>query len=330
MGPQPNPRSIGNRDLVGLPSRPQELTARLLPLAAIVTPGTLNVIAVNATTIFQYPVAQYNFNNSTGFGNRGNNGGAMLGASPALQRLSFATASSSEISQIHAPFANSSYKLEFFAPAVSCTPANASLVTRVTGWLESLEGANSPWLCFVPTALELVGSDFNPFNTSDEVQKTFFGTGSNYDFGGKQTVDLFATMYTGGTFAEQPMVNCTLYNASYETSFDFTHPQQNISVIQRTLHEPILTPNDPNASFGTPEWAYMNMMDAFATILVGFTEGSSGGSSSYKTMFQVTALQSLKDAPYIQPLISADQLGSMLETIFQNITLSLLSDSAFQ
>jgi hypothetical protein len=327
MGPQPNPRSIGNRDLVGLPSRPQELTAKLLPLAAIVTPGTLNVIAVNATTISQYPVAQYNFSNSASFGSSGSDGGYLLGAGPALQRLSFAAASSSEISQIHAPVANSSYKLEFFAPAVSCAPANASLVTRVTGWLESLEGANSPWLCFVPTALELVGSDFNPFNTSnavDEVQKTFFGTGSNYDFAGNQTVDLFATMISGTTSAGQPMVNCTLYNASYETSFDFTHPQQNISVIQRTLHEPILTPNNQNASFGTPEWAYMNMMDAFATILVGFTEGSRGGSSSYKTMFQVTALQSL------QPPVSADQLGSMLEAIFQNITLSLLSDSAFQ
>ena len=64
-------------------------------------------------------------------------------------------------------------------------------------------------------------------------------------------------------------------------------------------------------------------MDAYADILVGYTTGSGGGSISYKTNFQVTALSDLVN-------FDTQQLSSTLESMFQNITLSLLSDSSFQ
>ena len=300
-----------------------------MPLASIVTPGTLDVISVKTTSVVQHPVPQFDFiSKSNSFGISGNDGGHALGASPRLQRLSIFATSGLEISQIQIPYVNASYELEFFAPAVSCSPAPASTVTRVTGWLESIEGAVEPWLSFVPAKLGYVPSDFNPFDTSDTSgTATFFGYGYNYDVGGNQSVSLFVSMDNGGsTYSSWPMVECTLYNASYQVNFQFTYPHQNISVIQRTLHSAVLTPGDPNATFGTPEWAYMNVMDAYANILVGYTEGYGGGASSYRTMYQVTALDSLSATQGFD----ADQVIPILETMFQNITLSLLSDSSFQ
>ena len=264
MDQQPNPGLLGSHHLVSGP-RTDESTAlysanlrllRLLPLASIVTPGTLDVISVNTTSVAQYSVPQFDFvTKSSSFGNSGNDGGYALGASAGLQRLSIFTTSGLEISQIQIPYVNASYELEFFAPAVSCSPAPASVVTRVSGWLESIEGAVEPWLSFVPTKLEDVASDFDPFNTSDTVgTATFFGYGYNYEVGGNQSANLFVAMDNGGsTYPSWPMVECTLYNASYQVSFEFTYPHQNISVIQRTLHSAVLTPGDQNATFGTPE-----------------------------------------------------------------------------
>jgi hypothetical protein len=85
------------------------------------------------------------------------------------------------------------------------------------------------------------------------------------------------------------------------------------------------TPGDNNATFGTLDWAYLNVMDAYANILVGYTTGYRGGASSFKTMYQATALGSLLVNGF-----GTDQLISILENMFQNITLSLLSDSSFQ
>lgn len=286
------------------------------------------MISVKTTSVVPYPVPQFDFiSKSDSFGTSGNDGGHALGASARLQRLSIFTASGLEISQIQIPYVNASYELEFFAPAVSCSPAPASIVTRVTGWLESIEGAVEPWLSFVPANLAYFSSDFNPFDNSDTSGITaFFGYGYNYDVG-NQSASLFVAMDNeGSTYSSWPMVECTLYNASYQVNFQFTYPHQNISVIQRTLHSAVLTPSNQNATFGTPEWTYMNVMDAYANILIGYTEGYGGGASSYRTTYQVTALDSLSAAPGF----GTDQVIPILETMFQNITLSLLSDSSFQ
>ena len=70
----------------------------------------------------------------------------------------------------------------------------------------------------------------------------------------------------------------------------------------------------------------MNVMDAYANILIGYTGGYGGGGSSYRTMYQVTALDSLS----ADQGFDTNQVVSILENMFQNITLSLLSDSSFQ
>ena len=286
------------------------------------------MISAKTIAVIQYPVAQFDFiSKSNSFGNGGNDGGHALGASPGLQRLAVSTMSGLEISPIQIRYANSSYELEFSGPAVSCSPAPASTVTRVTGWLESIEGAVEPWLCFVPARLNFVSSTFNAFDTSDTVGITgFYGYGYNYDVVGNQSVSLFVSMDNGGaTYASWPMVECALYRASYQVNFQFTNLHQNITVMKRTLHSAVLTPSDQNATFGTPEWAYMNIMDAYANILVGYTEGYAGGASSYRTMYQVTALESLSAAQNFD----TDQVVTILEDMFQNMTLSLLSDPSF-
>jgi hypothetical protein len=301
-----------------------------LPLAAIVTPGTLNVIAVNTTSVYQYGVPQFDFvNQSMSFGDTIFTGDThSLEASARLQRLSIFTTSGSEIGQIQIPYANASYKLEFFGPAVSCSQAPASLVTIVTPWLQSIEGGAIPWLSFAPALLGNVDPGYNPFNDSNGGRNTIFRDGYNFGASGNQSASLFVSMDNeGSTYSSWPMLECTLYNASYQVDFQFTYPQQNISVIQRTLHEPIQIPaNNGHDIFGTPEWAYMNIMDAYAHILVGYTQASRGDFSTVNTMFQITALGSLS----VTKGFGNEQVIPILESMFQNITMSLLSDSSFQ
>jgi hypothetical protein len=317
--------TIRLRYIVLIPNYP-----RLLPLAAIVTPGTLNVISINTSSALQSPVPQLDFTDkSINFGSSANPSGYTLGTSARLQRLSVFTTAGLEIGQIQIPYANASYELDFFAPAVSCSPAsNASLVTRVTGWLNSAEGAVMPYLSFVPAKLEYVPSTFNPFGSSDSSGiSVFYGFSYNYNVRDNQSATVFVVMENGApTASAWPMIECTLYNASYKVGFEFTYPRQSINIIQRTLHNPVLTPHDQNATFGTPTWAYMNIMDAYTNILIGYTQASRGGATSYRTMFQNTALNNLDP----DKGFDADQLMLILETMFQNITLSLLSDTSFQ
>jgi hypothetical protein len=271
-------------------------------------------------------VPQYDFvSKSKSFGDGGNDGGPALGTSAELQRLTMSAASGLPISQIQFPIANASYELEYFAPAISCAPAPSPIVERVTGWLKELSAVEAPWLSFVSYNLNLVPANYTPLTTQDTLATTFFGTGYNFNSNNQSASLVVAMKNKTSSVFSYPIVECTLQNASYHTSFQFTYPSQNVSVTQRTLHGVILTPSSQSDAYGTPEWAYMNIMDAFANILVGFSTASGGGEVSYKTNYQVTALNN-----FTRQNFDNDQLGSLLESIFLNITLSLLSDPSFQ
>ena len=239
-------------------------------------------------------------------------------------------ASTLQISQIQFPLPNANYELDYFAPAVSCAAAPSAIVSRVETWLEGISqaAAAAPWLSFVPYNLNLVSANYTPLDTQDCSASTFFGDGYNFNYANQSASLVVAMFNNSASVFSYPIVECTLYNASYHVNFQFSYPVQNISVIQRTLHSALNTPGPGTQSdvFGTPVWAYMNIMDAWANILLGYTTGYRGGATSYKTNYQVTALGDLAKGQYLD----TEQLSSMLESMFQNITLSLLSDSSFQ
>jgi hypothetical protein len=295
-------------------------------LAAIVTPGTLNVVTLATVPVVQYPVAQFDFvNQSASFGNGGNDGGHALGASARLQSVSMSAASSLQIGQIHFPFANSSYDLEYFGPAVSCSTAPPNITDRVTTWLEglSMSASQSSWLSFVPYSLTYVSANYTPFDSNQCAGSSIYANGYNFNFA-NQSASIVVAMNNGSSnFSTYPIVQCTLYNATYHVNFQSRFPSQNISVLQKTLHEAVDTPSSQPDSFGTPQWAYMNIMDAYANILLGYTTGYRGGASSFRTNYQVTALGNFSTR------FDSVKLGSVLESIFQNITLNLLTDSSF-
>lgn len=184
-----------------------------------------------------------------------------------------------------------------------------------------------PYLSFIPAKLEYVTSDFYPGDIGAPGFSTFYRYGYTFGVRDNQSTSVFVALDSGGsTYASTPMVECVLYNASYRVGFNFTYPRQDINIIQRTLRDPVLIPYiSQNATYGTPMWAYMNLMDAYANILLGYTQVSRG-STSYKTMYQITALNNLNRTNDFGP----DQLGLTLENMFQNMTLNVLSDTSFQ
>jgi hypothetical protein len=269
-------------------------------------------------------VPQFDFSGkSISFGTSGNDGGPALGASAELQRLTVSAASGLQISQIPFPIANASYQLQHLAPAISCTPAPAPIVKRVVGWLQAVSetASDSPWLCFDPYKLNLVSANYTPFDSQDPLATMFFGSGFNFNYKNESASLVIAMLNNTSSDLSYPIVQCSLYNASYHSDFQFAYPSQNVSVTQRKLLNPTGT---QGADFGTPKWAYMNIMDAFADMLVGYSTAYRGGEFSYRTNYKITALSNLPQQDF-----GNEQLGSVLESIFQNITLSLLSDSSF-
>lgn len=234
-------------------------------------------------------------------------------------------ASGLSVGQIQFPFSNASYELAFSGPALSCSPAPNSTLTTVIPWLLAVseDAAAVTWLSFVPTQLQLV-TDNKPQIVDTSV--LFRVDGYNYNTAtDNQSVGLFVAMNNGSAMIRsQPMVQCSLYNASYKVAFQFAYPNQNISVVQRTLHDPVTSAGTAPDTYGTPNWAYLNLMDAFADMMIGYSVGGGGGTETYRTMYQATALWTIR-TPF-----GNDQVISILENIFQNITLGLLSNPDFQ
>jgi hypothetical protein len=277
--------------------------------------------------ITPFAVPQFDFvNKSVSYGSILNDGGPQFGASGDLQRMVLSAASGLGIGQIQFPFSNASYELAFSGPALSCSPAPNLTATPVVQWSEDTsEGAAALlWVSFVPAQLAQV-TDKNKSQIA--VNSVLFDVeGYNYNFfPANQSVGLFVAMNNGSASVySQPMVECSLYNASYEVAFQFAYPHQNISVVQRTLHNPVTSAENATAAYGTPDWAYLNLMDAFADMMIGYSEGGGGGTETYRTMYQATALGTL-ESPF-----GNDQVISILENMFQNITLGLLSNPDFQ
>lgn len=111
------------------------------------------------------------------------------------------------------------------------------------------------------------------------------------------------------------MTECDLYNASYSVDFSFRYPDQDHDL--RIVDWLNTVDYDSSGAEGVD--SYLAVMDAFGKILVG--------TSSYKAQYQqrndyLTAM-SMMDVEWQ----SGDAVRTGLEQLFQNITLSLFSDS---
>lgn len=344
MDSQSTSRVCSSRGLVGTIFRPSQpfltfLRLRLIPLAAVVTPATLTVTPILSLESIELQVPQPSLNNmNEDFGVHGYDSmGADIVGSNSVHKLALKSAISGVPATIASKYQNESYHIEFFGPAVKCDMANESLVDSMSTtygipWSEDAGGDIFLYVSWVPGGQ----SNFS-FNSSNVLENAFPTLGYSEDEDeGLRIFVMTNDPYTDSndtvsilwhnrtlTFAKVNVTECVLYNASYGVDYDFRYPQQtsNISSLRWLNSIGLLNaPNEALSKIGPVKSSYLALMEVFGRLLIGTTMLSGQlVNTTVRTSWQMTNIDWHNAEP--------TQRG--LEQLFQNMTLSLLSDGKF-
>jgi hypothetical protein len=234
-------------------------------------------------------------------------------------------ASGASLLQIPSTFPNASYQLEFFAPAISCQKPNASVAGEIESYINATWTENSrlDYLAFVPT-FQNISENLNLTCGANGQPSEAFPT---VDIASLDAARLYVTIaFETSDGYVTPLVECLLKNASYKIDFNFSYPDQSLTVTQRELLHGV---SAEGLQWYSPKerWAYAGVMDVFGRILCGLLSTDSGGSTKASTLFSITTLNTIANS---YPTSEVDQFVPTLEGMFQNITLSLFSNAIFR
>lgn len=256
---------------------------------------------------------------------------------PDLVRLSLASASSSSILSITPPQPNSSYSLDFSAPALSCLPASDSAAesfkTQLLNYTDAVDGGALAinYFSWTPESDNQYIDNPIPFNTTQ-----FQPYDSSFVANRAPMLFVWAGPDNATYLHTGALIGCTLKNASYVVDFRFEGTQQTLGIKRgEDLFEVIpgaINHTDP-ANIIDAEYnstiPYQSIMSAFGTIMTGDVEigfddpAAAAEPTTLSTLVQSTGLGAL--------LYSSDNatLAHAIEEMFQNITFSLMSNSEF-
>lgn len=225
---------------------------------------------------------------------------------------------------------NMSYTLEFIGPALSCDHADAGLIREVNSSYARLSenislitmyyyAAWVPKAGFDRTDLSFIrnGTDIILDRTSSDAAHlyiipntsaaAFFGAGSSLEHGSDDI-----------HYGYRDLLDCKLYNASYQVFFNFTFPSQSIDVRSRELLNPVNGSNWAGLTPGREEQriCYQAVMESLGDMIVGY-EG-------FETAQMLSSSGSKWD---LMPIdwTNREKTRKGLEEVFQNMTLSLLA-----
>lgn len=270
----------------------------LVPWTMIVPPGTLTVTTVanvseadewlqvpafqNASFLNSFARARFDTTNESGPYAR------YLGYSHNLFQTAMGMAFSGDIPVVKPPHVNSSYGLDYFAPAVKCQNTSAPLLdafdlaldydngllgmkatTQACAGLTTEDGCHAfLYLGWVP------GTDEVPFQNLSIPQGRLpsvskLGPPSDGNEMGP------ARFYVATNFDDQlnwNVLNCSLHNSSYSATFDFEAGNQRIAITNRTLLQPMSarTPVDFDYSdVDAVHWMYQAIMELMGQLISG-------------------------------------------------------------
>ncbi|OQV06566.1 hypothetical protein CLAIMM_11115 [Cladophialophora immunda] len=324
-----------------------------LPIAAIISPGTLIVTPSNGNRTQLLGVPQFDYRDYTPFASPLTSDDAnFAGASNKLVQLALGSATTQSILSISPPIANSTYSVKMYAPALTCQiPAlNDSIAIEAAyeNFADTSGGAGVNYFAWVPygdgagngcqNGSIAIPSDF----TSSKLPST---TDSCYD-GYSAKLNVFipvATASDATPYGSSVLLNCSLMNASYTVNFDFRDRAQLVGVQSRELlngvpvfssYENMVVDVGSTAVFSPMAnklMSYISIMDAFGRIMVGSVNTYHYGTiTPAYTLVLSTALQS-QLSPDTSGKIDASNttFARSVESLFENITMSLLSANDF-
>lgn len=305
----------------------------ILPLSAVVTPGALSVEGVQNVTTTPMQVAQpvYNFTN---YGMRASGGGTYeISEDARLTRLLTNTASAQTPVQLASSFQNQTYGIHFDGPALRCSSANDSVIRNLTGRYGFTSGPGD----FMNFAAWVPGGDPSDYAQSSSTSSVSART---VDVASPDAARIFVMTNIGGwnntlnfstsynTTRSATVVNvteCLLYNATYEVEFSFRYPNQtrNVEITKwiNPVSSGVFGPGGEGAPFSQKdpeELSYLAMMSALGRLLLGqSTRSHYGYIIRTRTNWDMLSID----------WASGQAVEVGLEQLFQNFTLSLLSDS---
>ena len=220
-----------------------------------------------------------------------------LGPTPDVTRAALGTAAQGVLPNLPAPAPNASYTLDYHAPAVQCRAASLEILAGLNGILfggrnasDNCQGRYNTtvgchryhYLGWVPgDSLEV------PFQNSSQPEnernqsltswnETLPTLGPN-----RQHARIYAA-WRNPSFSDDPsqvhqgwnVLNCSLYNATYTTAFNFTNNIQTIKVTNCALNEPITArigsyDRDRNSTNDLSIWNNQAITHLLGQILVG-------------------------------------------------------------
>jgi len=299
------------------------LLAWVVPFASLLPPATLSVLSAATTnnTYSHVPVphfanitmADYNYRSFAGDKFSGIEGGLKstnvdmyLNPTFQLSRLATTTAYRGTVPDHRTPHANSTYEIEFSAPAVQCQPASRAIIqgfnkaagcnfTQIANWPTKIMNPceqNNAFMSWVPNDSALVpfgnGSLRGGFLPLDEesglssneaYSKTYLGHFEH----GPATLFVATRSQNRSWTREWDVMNCSLFNASYsvrQSSDSNSRSQPYLSKV-RILDSVPFTWQTSTYDLDTPRpalystiFSYLALMECLNRLLVGSIVGT--------------------------------------------------------
>ncbi|KAF2462933.1 uncharacterized protein BDR25DRAFT_320387 [Lindgomyces ingoldianus] len=316
------------------------LASWVIPLSAVVTPGSLSVIPLRTTAAMSLQVPQPSFNRTYygyAYGSTRSHPRVATMTGERLLRIAYATASSTQLVPLSPIYQNYSYHLQFNGPAVRCGAANESLIHDISQESSNLTSKDfAIYASWVPGPSE--GNRLDRTGSATLLNGTIL-IGRTLDYVSRDGARIFIMsnvppasfweVFTEDIDSPRYRVNvteCLLFNATYDVDFNFQYPQHTHRVNISTWLNPVSSPlNDDSFLIGDGSEnttadaiiSYCALMNAFGSLLVGKMGLETVNASYYATNWQMIKIDWAR----------AEAVEAGLEQLFQNFTVSLLSDS---
>ena len=271
------------------------------------------------------------------------NNDTILSSTALIYKLAYNTAAAGQPVALSSRYQNETYSIVFDGPAVQCASAPAPLIRSLSIDYDAslLGGPAFQYVSWVPgdtfTAKQLIGLHPPTFtSTLDETNGTVarIYVATNTGSWNETIPHVVTSNYTNYTYTAHAVklnvTECKLYNATYNVDYKFQYPNQTSKATSLKWLNPVRPPTADLGHYETPVFdkteearlAYLSLMQAFGKLLVGY---STTNQYNPTTLPAYTSWQ-IMDIDWSQAI----DVQRGLESLFQNLTLSLLSAAEFR
>ena len=263
---------------------------RCLPIASLVTPATLSVelIPRKSSVMADVPLLHISDANQAhryaytfpSHNKTDPKSQTFMRPRTVLTRLAVAAATSAQVLRITPPFANASYRVQFFGPIVKCGDANMTVARQIQNVAQRDKISEDGLIVEVTNSYFAMVPDLSTPATLSRpgVIQAANHSDSNGAARGSNQLWIRFPRYdnrsSGGLISRPHFLQCELYNTSYEVGFSFVQGAQSLKVNDLKPLNAVPYPDRPsdtdNAQMQMAYTAFMWVLSDQLTGSIGF------------------------------------------------------------